>query len=162
AGAQLVSSIPEQPAFRPGELAAEPKVQIDPTLIEPLPVHPIPGPPPLGAIGPPDTRLRPMPSDLPAHPVPLENPFLHSPSSPEMQPTGPAQAPPAIEAPPMNMMMAVAQSNPFMAQHGHPAMAPGSGVYPPEYAPAMVPTPRYLSDVALPTPTGNRRVIVVL
>jgi hypothetical protein len=183
ANAPIPDAEPRGQTLRGNEIAVEPKVQIDPTLIEPIPVQPFPmqpvSAPPIAtqtmpAIAMlPDTRLRPMPSDGSQQAMPLDNPFADSVvSSPGL--AGYGAPPAAIEAPPMNMMMAVAQSSPFLRQQAQAAMQAGPATtYPgpdyqmagPDYQMAAmtgVHDPRFASDAALPAQAGQRRVIIVL
>lgn len=192
ANAQGLDSEARGSTLRGDEIAAEPKVQIDPTLIEPIPVQPVPmqavpAPPTAGQTMPGmamqrDNRLRPMPSDGGLQVMPLENAFADSVvSSPGIgEYRAPGAPPGAIEAPPMNMMIAVAQSSPFLHQQAQLALqaAPAASYPGPDYQRLspdyLVPghdypipaTPsgdrRYASDVALPVQAGQRRVIIVL
>jgi hypothetical protein len=154
---------------RPDELPmTEPKVQIDPTLIEPL--RPAPSDPP----------LRPMPPDVPLHLMPPDDPFRDAAtSSPEMPGYGMPPGSLAAPAPHMNMGTAM-PSNPFLAGYSPPVMHPGEAPsYPmdPNYqvvpgaglnAPGPFPMggglgdPRYASATALPAQSGRRHLIIVL
>jgi len=164
---------PARPPARSDEItAAEPKVQIDPTLIEPL--QPMP----------PDGLLRPMPPDGPSRPVaPEELLFRHPAASSQDIPlyaSPPAAS--AIEAPPMNAMMAVPQQPPFMAHPGQPMMHPGQVPgYPMDPGYPVVPMamspmqpltaggsgsrlvdPRYPSAHRLQAHSGRRHAIIVI
>jgi len=162
---------PKRPTPRPDVLPlVEPKVQIDPTLIEPL--KPIPSEPP----------LRPMPPDAPLGPMPLDNPFQNAPSSSVDMPSyGPP--PGAVgPAPPLaNVMPPPQQPSPFVMRRGQPAAHTGEApAYPMDPSYQMVPAPglpapepltaagsglgdpRYASETALPVRTGNRRAIIVI
>jgi hypothetical protein len=171
ANARPLDSTPRRPTPRPDEiLATEPKVQIDPTLIEPLQSMPS------------DGLLRPMPPDGPSRPVPPEELF-RSPAESSLNMPSYGAPPPAtaIEAPPMNMMMAAPQQPPFMAPPGQPLMHPGQvPVYPMDAGYQMVPAgmspqpftaggsgsglvdPRYPSYPAFPVQTGRRHAIIVI
>ena len=163
--------VPKRPTPRPDTLpTAEPKVQIDPTLIEPL--QPVASEPP----------LRPMPPDAPPGPVPLDNPFRHAPSSSVDMPSyGPPPAAIGPAPPLMTMMPPLPQASPFVMRRGQPAASTGEApAYPmdPGYQMVAVPglpapepltaggsglgDPRYSSETALPVPTGRRRAIIVI
>jgi PEGA domain len=91
--------------LRPGEMpAVEPKVQIDPTLIEP--VHALPG---------------------------ASSPDLAG-SAPELARYAPEPGREAVEAPALHMMMAVPQPGPYAPPHGSPmhgGQPPGYPLEPP-------------------------------
>ncbi len=162
--------VPKRPTPRPDVLPlVEPKVQIDPTLIEPL--KPIEVAPP----------LRPMPPDAPLGPMPLDNPFQHAPSSSVDMPSyGPP--PGAVDpAPPLtNLRPPPLQPSPFVMQHGQPTAHTGEApAYPMDPSYQMVPVPGlpapepltaagsglgdpYSSETALPVRTGRRRAIIVI
>jgi len=162
---------PKRPTPRPNVLPAlEPKVQIDPTLIQPL--QPVASDPP----------LRPMPPDAPLGAMPLDNPFRHAPSSSVDMPSyGPPPVAVAPAPPLMNMMAPQPQPGPFVMRRGQPAAHTGEApAYPMDPSYQMVPVPglpapepltaadsglgdpRYSSETALPVRPGRRRAIIVI
>jgi hypothetical protein len=191
ANARPLDASPARSMSRSDEIStAEPKVQIDPTLIEPLR--------PMSSDGllrpmPPDGLLRPMPSDGLLRPMPPGDPsrpvapeellFRHTAASSQDLPlyASPTAAT-AIEAPPVNAMMAVPQQAPFMAHPGQPMMHPGQvPAYPMDPGYPMVPMamspmqpltaggsgsrlvdPRYPSAPRLHAHSGRRHAIIVI
>jgi PEGA domain-containing protein len=164
-------AVPKRPTPRPDVLpSVEPKVQIDPTLIEPLQ--------PVGS----DPPLRPMPPDAPLGSMPLENPFRRAPSSSVDMPSY-GSPPGAISpAPPLvPMMPSPPQPSPFVIRRGPTAAHTGEApAYPMDPSYQMVPVPglaapepftaadsglgdpRYASETALPARAGRRRAIIVI
>lgn len=173
ANAKPRTSAPKLSVPRADELpVAEPKVQIDPTLIEPLQAMP------------PDPALRPMPPDMPWQAAAPDDPFRHAASSSLDLPSyGVPPGVVATAAPPMNvanMMPPVPQANLFQVPHGQ-SMIPGEApAYPidPNYQMVPVPglpvpgaftagdsglgDPRYSSATAMPVHTARRRLIIVI
>jgi PEGA domain len=157
---------PTPPAPHREELPiAEPKVQIDPTLIEPL--RPMP----------PEPQLRPMPSDMPLRPVPPDDPFRHAAASSGSMPI--YEVPLGVQgtaAPAMAMMPPGPMPHSFLVPSG--PQVPHAGevpAYPMDPSYQMVPLasplsaggsgmgdPRYASDTALPVRPGRRRLVIVL
>jgi hypothetical protein len=149
AAAPPVDAAPRRPSPHPKEVPiVEPKVQIDPTLIE----------------------------SHRATPVPAGEPPAAATSSPALPMYDGGTSRSAIEAPAIQMMMAMPQPGPFAPPH-----APGVPGYPidpsyPVMAVAMAPSspqligpagsgfgdPRYASDPALPAQNRRRRLIIVL
>lgn len=132
-----------RPSPRPGEVPiVEPKVQIDPTLIE--------------------------------SPHAAGEPHGRTASSPEMAMY--AESRPAMEAPALQMMMAMPQPGVFAphgppppgyaAEPGYPAMPVGIPPSPPPHlrtpAGGSFPDPRYASSVTLPVAGGRRRRLVIV
>lgn len=142
ASAEPLDANAAQPSLRPDEMPVlEPKVQIDPTLIEPVPGQ----------------LIDPLPV-MPAHEA---YPMAPPPGLP-----GYGMAGALAEAPPMNMMMAVPQASPYLMPQAapmHPSM-PGYGIDP-GYQMHGMPVPhdaQYASDHALRAATARRRAIIVL
>lgn len=134
-------------AQRPGEVAAvEPKVQIDPTLIEPI--HAMP-------------------------PAAASSPGLAGPA-PELAMYGADPGREAVEAPALHMMMAVPQPGPY-APHGSPMHGGQTPGYPldPPYAvvPGAIPPGLVAADGSgfgavryppMPAQTRRRHVLIML
>ena len=163
--------VPKRPTPRPDVLpVVEPKVQIDPTLIEPLQ--------PVGS----DPPLRPMLPDAPPGSMPLENPFRRGPSSSVDMPSYGSPPGSVGPAPPLlPMMPSPPQPSPFVIRRGPlPAHTGEAPAYPMDPSYQMVPVPglaapepftaadsglgdpRYASEAALPARAGRRRAIIVI